>query len=288
MSRAPTMPPPTPPASDAARRQGYYAEAASWAADTHGGLRASRRVAWWVAGAACVVAALEALALAALSPLKTVKPYVISVDRQTGYAQTVQPLAAGALAQDTAVTQANLVQYVLARETFDGTDLREAYRRVMLLSAGGARDDYARLMQRSTPQSPLNLYPATSTVNVDIESVSLLSPTTALVRFTTTRRDQGAQTGQVQPYVAAIAFRYSSAPMSQGDRFTNPLGFQVTRYRRDSEAPAATSVVFPSAPTAAASAAAPATTLQAPTTTTPTGTLTLAPTVAPQPATAVR
>ncbi|MBE7220186.1 MAG: hypothetical protein INR64_17080 [Caulobacteraceae bacterium] len=239
------MPPPSTATDAEKRRQGYYAEAASWSADTHGALRASRRVAWWVAGGACVVAALEALALAALMPLKTVVPYTISVDRQTGYVETVRPLAPGAISQDAAVTQSNLVQYVLARETFDATDLRDNYRKTLLLSAGPAREDYLRLMQKTTPDSPLNLYGPQTTVSVQVESVSLLTPTTALVRFTTTRHDAGAQTGTVQPYVAAIAFRYTSAPATQGERFTNPLGFQVTRYRRDSEAPAGAAVTLP-------------------------------------------
>ncbi len=246
------MTPPPTSSNEAARRAGYYAEAASWSADVHGGLRASRRVAWWVAGGACAVAALEAVALAALAPLKTVTPYAVTVDRQTGYVETVRPLAPGAISQDQAVTQSNLVQYVLARETFDPTDLRESYRKTMLLSSGAARDDYARLMQRATPESPLNLYTPRTTVAVQVESVSLLSPTTALVRFTTTRREAGGQAGTAQPYVAAIAFRYTTAPLSQGERFTNPLGFQVTRYRRDSEAPAGAAVALPTATTAGA------------------------------------
>ena len=219
-------------------RDAYYAEGASWAADVHGALRASRRIAWWVAGCACAVAGLEALALAALTPLKTVEPYAISVDRQTGYVETVRPLAPGAMSQDTAVAQSNLVQYVLARETFDATDLREAYRKVTLWSAGDARDQYIRLMRKTTPESPLNLNGPHTLVSVSVESVSLLTPTTALVRFQTTRQDPGGSVGEVRPWVAAITFRYSNAAMSMGDRFLDPLGFQVTRYRLDSEAPA--------------------------------------------------
>ena len=59
----------------AERRQAYYADAATWAGDVHGSLRASRRVAWIVAAAACVVAVLEAIALVVLMPLKSVQPY---------------------------------------------------------------------------------------------------------------------------------------------------------------------------------------------------------------------
>ncbi len=229
------------------RRAGYYREAGTWAADVHGALRASRRVAWIIAGAAALVAVLEAVALAALAPLKTVVPYTITVDRQTGYVETVSGLKPGFLTQDQAVTQSFLVQYVLARETFDPTDLREQYRKVMLWSAGEARDDYQRLMQRSTPESPLNLYSPTAMVTTTIKSVSLLSPTTALVRFDTVRRDTADAAGSQQSWAAVLAFRYSNAPMSMGDRFVNPLGFQVTRYRRDAETLTPTAVAAPPA-----------------------------------------
>jgi type IV secretion system protein VirB8 len=224
------------PAAD--RRKRYYQEGESWAADVHGALRASRRVAWTVAAVAVTVAGLEAFALAALAPLKTVVPYTITVDRQTGYVQTVEGLKpGGTLSQDQAVTQSFLVQYVLARETFDPTDLREDYRKVMLWSAGDARATYQRLMTKTAPDSPLNLYGPTTTVAVTVKSVSLLSPTTALVRFDTARHDAGGVSGPSQPWAAVLAFRYSNAPMSMGDRFINPLGFQITRYRRDAETP---------------------------------------------------
>lgn len=236
-----------------APRRRYYAEAESWAADVQGSLRASRRIAWTIATVAAVVAGLEAFALAALAPLKTVVPYTITVDRQTGYVATVSGLKpGGALTQDQAVTQSFLDQYVLARETFDATDLQGDYRKVMLWSAGDARATYARSMQKTTPDSPLNLYSPTTTVAVTVKSVSMLSPTTALVRFDTTRRETGSTAAPSQPWAAVLAFRYSNAPMSMGDRFINPLGFQVVRYRRDAETPAA------AAPPAVAPAAAPA------------------------------
>ena len=228
----------TPPPSDEARKR-YYGEAASWSGDVHGSLRASRRIAWIIAGAATLVAVLEALALAALAPLKTVVPFAITVDRQTGYVQAESSLMPGALTQNQAITQSYIVRYVTARESFDATDLREDYRKVMLWSAGDARAQYTRTMQKTTPDSPLNIYTPTTQVSVTIESISLLTPTTALVRFYTTREDGGSISGGPRYWAAAIAFRYTNAPMAMGDRFIDPLGFQVTRYRRDSESPAA-------------------------------------------------
>jgi type IV secretion system protein VirB8 len=223
-------------------RKTYYQEAASWAADVQGALRASRRTAWIIAAAAVLVAVLEAIALAALAPLKTVTPYVITVDRQTGYVETPSTVKPGPLTQDQAVTQAFIAQYVLARETFDATDLQSKYQKVQLFSAGDALAQYRTLMQKTTADSPLNLYSPTTTVAVTIKSVSLLSATTALVRFETIRHEAGAATGAEQAWTAVLAFRYSNAPIRMGDRLLNPLGFQVTRYRRDAEQLAPTPV----------------------------------------------
>ena len=223
-------------------RRAQYQQAASWASDVHGSLRASRRLAWIVAAVASGIAALLAIAIAVMMPLKTVVPYTITVDRQSGYVEQVRGLQPGTMSQDAAVTQSFLVQYVIARETFDATDLRENYRKVMLWSAEEARNRYQREMQASNPSSPLKLYPASTILATTVKSVSLLTPTTALVRFDTVRRDPGASSGQQQSWTAVMAFRYTGAPMNMGDRFVNPLGFQVTRYRRDADTPVAAAV----------------------------------------------
>jgi type IV secretion system protein VirB8 len=218
-----------------ADRKAYYAEGESWARDIQGALRASRRVAWMVAGCACAVAVLEAFALTALAPLKTIVPYVITVDKQTGFVELAQGLKPGPLSEDAAVTDAFLAQYVIARETFDANDLQANYRKVAQWTEGVARELYIRSMAAVNPQSPVAKYPRTTVVQTTIKSISLLSRTSALVRFETDQRDGGANTGETRPYAAVIAFRFTGAPMRMEDRFINPLGFQVTAYRRDAE-----------------------------------------------------
>ena len=46
-----------------------------------------------------------------------------------------------------------------------------------------------------------------------------------------------------QPYAAVVGFRYTGQPMRAEDRYLNPLGFQVTAYRRDAETAAPVPVV---------------------------------------------
>jgi len=214
----------------------YYAEAESWSRDRQDELRKSRRIAWLVAAAAATVAVLEAFALILLTPLKTVEPYTLLVDRHTGFVQTLNPLDPERISADSALTQSFLVQYVIARESFDADSLQTDYRKVASWSAEAARSSYLAAMQANNPQSPLILYPRTTVVETRVKSVSPVGRNVAMVRFETQRRDLGGQAQPARAWVALIRYRYSGAPMRMEDRFVNPLGFEVLRYRRDAEA----------------------------------------------------
>ncbi len=213
----------------------YYREADSWATDQQDALRASRRIAWIIAAAAVVIAIFEALALVFLAPLKTVVPYTLMVDRNTGYVQALKPIDANLIAPNDALTQSFLVQYVIARESFDINELQANYRKVTLWSIDPTRSDYVTSMQYTNAGSPLAKYPRTTTISTRIRSVSPLGGKSALVRFETERHDAGGQTLPPRYWVAVIRYQFSTGPLSMEDRFINPLGFQVVAYRRDAE-----------------------------------------------------
>lgn len=220
---------------DGSETRDYYREASSWGHDREASIARSRRTAWIVAGAATGVALLEGLALILLMPLKTVEPYTLLVDKQTGYVSAVKPLEAQKVADDTALTQSFLVQYVIARESFDIDTLQADYRKVALWSAENARSQYIAGMQANAATSPLNLYPRSALVETAVKSVSPMGPNVAMVRFETRLTARGGEPQTLGSWVAVIRYRYSGEPMAAGDRYLNPLGFKVVRYRRDAE-----------------------------------------------------
>lgn len=214
----------------------YYREAGSWAEDNRAALRGSRRTAWIVAGVASAIALMEAAALLALTPLKTVEPYTLLVDRQTGYVQVLKPLDAQTVSANAALTQSFLVQYVIARESFDAASLQANYHKVSLWSEGNARSAYLGSMQANNPDSPLVRLPRSTVIETRVKSVSPIGQNSAMVRFDTVRRDANGSVQPASSWVVVIRYRYSGAPMRLEDRFVNPLGFEVTHYRRDAEA----------------------------------------------------
>ena len=216
-------------------RDDYYAAARSWAEGQANASSRETRIAWRVAAGAALIAVLLALTLLFLVPLKSVQPYVLTVDRQTGTVEAATTLQDGKLSQNEAVIQAQLAGYVIARETFDATDLAQQYRRVQVMSARPVASAYVAEMAASNPASSLNTLSRGDTVSIRIRSISLIADGAGLVRYTATRSALGAATGQSNNYVSAISFGFNGRPLRQADRYDNPLGFQVTRYRRDLE-----------------------------------------------------
>lgn len=209
--------------------------AESWARSVTDDLERSNRRAWIVAIIAAIIAFLEALALVFLVPLKTVEPYTLLVDRQTGSVEALAPLDAQVVAPDAALTRSFLVQYVIARESFTFHTVQDDFRKVVLWSDQRAGERYQQTMEASNPNSPLFYLPNGGVIKTRIRSVSNLAEGRAMVRFTTTRIDQGAGLQEPQYWVAIVNYTFSAAAMSEADRYINPLGFQVTSYRRDAE-----------------------------------------------------
>ena len=213
----------------------YYASALSWADDRVATERRMRRLAWTIAGVAAAIATLLALALLLLVPLKTVQPYVVTVDRQSGAVEVATTLTQGKLTENEAIIQSHLANYVRVRETFDASDLQPNYRRVQLLSAPPVRTTYVALMAAGNPASPLRALSPGDTVAIKIKSVSLVGPGAALVRYDAVRTAAGGRSTSSTAYVSALSFGFAGQALRLEDRFDNPLGFQVTRYRRDAE-----------------------------------------------------
>ncbi|RUX20813.1 type VI secretion protein, partial [Mesorhizobium sp. M7A.F.Ca.US.011.01.1.1] len=171
----------------------YYRAGAAWEDDTHRSMRRSRTLAWIVSGISGLVAVLSLLALVLILPLRQFEPYVVEVDKSTGYLEIMRALKPGDLSQNEAVTAANLVRYIRARETYDSRELKQNYDLAQLYSTDAASKDLTWLFTPANPQSLDKIFGRNVTVSVEIKSVSLLNRNTASVRFaTTTRRDNSS------------------------------------------------------------------------------------------------
>lgn len=194
----------------------------------------SRRMAWFVAAIASVLAGLSIAAVAALTPLKTVEPFVIRVDNATGIVDVVSPLAATAGTYEEEVTKYFAARYVRARESYVWSEAEENFRTVSLLSNAAEQTRFASYYRGSNPESPQNVFGRSATSRITIRSISLINANVVSVRYM--RAITRGEDVRTTYWVATITFAYANAPMSATDRLVNPLGFVVSEYRADPEA----------------------------------------------------
>lgn len=194
----------------------------------------SARIAWFVAICASTIAVVSVFAIAGLTPLKTVEPFVVRVDNSTGIVDVVSALTSAAGTYDEAVTKYFAAKYVRAREGYVSSEAEDNFRTVALLSTQHEQIRFAAVYRGSNPDSPQNIYGRSATSRINIVSISLINANVASVRYmrTITRGDDVRTTH----WVATLTFSYVNAPMSSTDRLVNPLGFVVSEYRADPEA----------------------------------------------------
>lgn len=212
----------------------YFQDGDRWEYELLKNARRSRAVAWVMALVFAAIALLSLIALIALVPLKSFEPYIVEVDRNTGYIEVksglTRPLT---LTNQQAVTQANVVRFIRAREAYDPFAISENFGLAALLSTDDAAKELQSLFRATNPDNPAERYGKDKSVTVTVKSVAFPNASTSLVRFSTTEiSDTDAVT---RHFISVVRYRYTETPARNEWRFDNPLGFQVYAYRREQE-----------------------------------------------------
>ncbi|RWA84913.1 virB8 family protein [Mesorhizobium sp.] len=212
----------------------YFQDGDRWETEIVKKAKRSRSLAWFVALLFGAITLLALVALVLLVPLKSFEPYIVEVDKNTGYIEVktglTKPLT---LTETQAITQANVVRYIRQREGYDPFAIEENFGVAALLSTGDAARELAEQYSAANRNNPTKVYGKNKRVLVDVKSVTFSNASTALVRFSTTEKSDTDSI--VRHYISVVRYRYTDTPETNEWRFENPLGFQVYNYRRDQE-----------------------------------------------------
>ena len=179
--------------------KGYFAEAASWDADTRAQGRRVVRLALAVAGAGWITALALSGALMLLMPLKRVEPFVVRVDNSTGLVDVV-PVYAGRATLPEAITRFLLTHYVTVCERFNYATAESDYEECGAFHTAQRNAAWYALWNPNNSASPLNPYKDGTTVHAEVISVSFFQRATgvtdlAQVRYLKAKRAAGAGKG---------------------------------------------------------------------------------------------
>jgi type IV secretion system protein VirB8 len=216
----------------------YFAEAASWDHDRLLAANRSKRLAWIVAGVASGLAITGIAAVAMLTPLKTVAPYVITVDKATGASEITASFNSGgsgnrAITYNEAVAKYFLADYVRNREGWIPQARKEFFEGVLAMSSRDEQARWTAFYSKDNPKSPQSIFTDLDTVFIAVKSVTFVSKNVAQIRFTKTLQHGSISTDT--PAIATVTYDTTDTPTTEQQRFKNPLGLEVQTYRADLE-----------------------------------------------------
>jgi type IV secretion system protein VirB8 len=216
----------------------YLREASSWDADSVIAARLQARRAWAVTAVAVAIALLALVALAMLTPLKSVEPYLIRVDNTTGAVEPV-PLFAGHENLPEVVSRYFLTHYVLTCERYNPASAEQDYNECGAFHNARRNQEWYAMWNRANPNSPLNQHRDGSTVSAQIQSISFLQQSAdtglAQVRFIRAVQHGSGSAELITHWIATIQFSYADPPSDPRTRAWNPLGFRVLDYHTEPE-----------------------------------------------------
>lgn len=198
-------------------------------------IKRSNKIAWGVTSVAVLMSLVSVSAVSMLAPLKTVEPFVLRVDENTGVVDIVTTIKNAEETYGEVVDKYWLSEYVKFREGYDWWTVQSGYDATMLLSGVVEQNIVSEFFQ--SPAAPYKVFKERFRVDIRIISVTWVG-TTAQVRFEKTVIPVNASSNQErtsQRLIATIGYQYLNTPQQESARLVNPLGLQVMSYRVDPE-----------------------------------------------------
>lgn len=197
-------------------------------------VKRNNKIAWGITGVSTLMTVMSVAAVMLLAPLKTVEPFVVRVDSNTGVTDIVTTMKEQNKSYGEIIDRYWLTQYVKFRESYDWWTVQAGYDAAMLLSGAIEQGVIGGMFQSDA--APYKVFKDRFRVDVKILSVTWIGEV-AQVRFEKHVKplSESSQRPPAQRLMATIGYQYINTPQADKDREINPLGLQVMHYRVDTE-----------------------------------------------------
>lgn len=194
-----------------------------------------------------LLAFMSVAALLGVTPLKTVEPFLLRVDNNSGYMEIVRPLSQ-TKSQERVDDEYWLATYVLFRESYNFSSNDANFAMVELMSYDETFTEYRNFQLSS--KGYLEVLGTNRQIRTDVININPLprfNPKTGSedgqsktyqVRLVKTVLDKnGVPDPQLKPttWLTTVTFDYKRPPKKTGDQWRNPRGFGVKSYLQTQE-----------------------------------------------------
>ncbi|AZL16431.1 VirB8 family type IV secretion system protein [Rickettsiales endosymbiont of Stachyamoeba lipophora] len=169
-----------------------------------------------------------------ISLSRTIKPFVIQVEDNTGITTVVDSVSSSnIITRNESIKNYFVIKYIRARETYSEADYKENYDNIArILSSQDVYLTFRRYIG-DEKRSPITKYADKTVTTMQVRSIQYNDQgDVATVRF---KLDEAGRLNGSYNKIATVKFSISPMTVSKEEMFINPIGFKVTSYRVDDE-----------------------------------------------------
>lgn len=186
---------------------------------------------------AFVVVIFSVIAVANLQDSKVFQPFIVEVDNRTGMVTQVSGKEIEQYTADDAVITSFLAQFVRSYESYHWARQTLDFNTVKALSGDEVFQPYNSLLRnQNTKKNPIVRLGRKQRLDVEIESISLIDKQEKIAQVHFSLDDINNRDNRLVSrnyYIATLTYDFNKKGLKPSARIINPLGFQITSYRRD-------------------------------------------------------
>lgn len=170
-----------------------------------------------------------------LTESKSFEPFVIEMEDKTGNIQIVENLNVTKLTADETVKRYFIYNFLKVSEGYNYATYKEDMVQLGLYTNSSVYNQLMRKIGARNELSPVNILGLKGYMYIQIKSIIFLTPQSCTVRFVTINTSANKIYPNERHFVAYIEFDFKNLDLTMTERFINPLGFQVEKYRLDND-----------------------------------------------------
>lgn len=216
----------------------YKQTARSWETDVVHHVKNQRNTAYIGLVMLALISVGLTFAIVVLTPLKSVEPVVIEVERSTGNINLKTNLVDQVenMTAKEAVIKSLIAEYITAWHTYEYTDNDVRYNFIRALSSREVFKQYENIWRSDDPNiNPNLMYKERDVARVKIQSIVGLNDTTYQTRFVVEVTPYRSNSIIEKNFVAITKHKLATGGMSEKDRWVNPIGLLFESVRFDEE-----------------------------------------------------
>ncbi len=166
---------------------------------------------------------------------KSFEPFIIEMEDKTGNIQVVENLTQSSLTADTALKRYFVYNFLKIAEGYNYSTYKEDLVKLGLFTDAKTYRQITNTISVRNPKSPVNVLKNTGFLTIQVKSMVFLTSGSASIRFQVNNLSSNLTIPQQQHFVAFVEFKFTDMKLTDSERFLNPLGFQVIKYKVDKD-----------------------------------------------------